>query len=162
MCCWLQVHGMQWISLFFEVVIVASCNEYLPFPKKKQKKSFVQLESLFWPFSSCKHIYIAAFKIGLCLFYADLLLTCLVVQGCTMFSNTPRQDFTYVLYMYTYAMNRTRHHRCRFLITKFGQGPDLWFSRTASNELSHSNLSFLAFAQLLSVDSPVVSQRQEM
>ncbi len=33
--------------------------------------------------------------------------------------NTPRQAFTYVLYMYTYMlfrsyMNRTRHHRFRF------------------------------------------------
>ena len=32
-----------------------------------------------------------------------VLQTLLVVQGCTMFFNTPRQDFTFVLYMsYTY------------------------------------------------------------
>ena len=29
---------MQWTSHFFEVVIVASCNEYLSLPKKKKKK----------------------------------------------------------------------------------------------------------------------------
>jgi len=31
---------MQWTSRFFEVVIVASCNEYLSLPKKKKKKNF--------------------------------------------------------------------------------------------------------------------------
>jgi len=34
----LQLHGMQWTSHFFEVVIVASCNLYLSIPKKKKKK----------------------------------------------------------------------------------------------------------------------------
>jgi len=29
---------MQWTSRFFEVVIVASCNEYLSLPKKKKKE----------------------------------------------------------------------------------------------------------------------------
>ena len=33
----------------------------------------------------------------------------------------------------------------------------LWFFRTASNELYHSQLTFSEFAQLLSVDSPVES-----
>jgi len=30
---------MQWTSRFFEVVIVASCNEYLSLNKKKKKTS---------------------------------------------------------------------------------------------------------------------------
>jgi len=29
---------MQWTSHFFEVVIVASCNEYLSLPKKRKKE----------------------------------------------------------------------------------------------------------------------------
>jgi len=38
MCCYLQLHDMQWTSYFFEVVVVASCNEYLSHQKKKMKK----------------------------------------------------------------------------------------------------------------------------
>ncbi len=39
MCSCLQLNGMQWTSHFFEVIIVASCNEYLSLPKKKKKKT---------------------------------------------------------------------------------------------------------------------------
>ena len=37
---------MQWTSRFFEVVIVASCDEYLSLPKKKLKKRIPQLQLL--------------------------------------------------------------------------------------------------------------------
>ncbi len=35
------IHVLQWTSRFFEIVIVASCNEYLSLPKKKKKKKSV-------------------------------------------------------------------------------------------------------------------------
>jgi len=37
---------MQWTSHFFEVVIVASCNEYLSLTKKKEKKKKMSTLSL--------------------------------------------------------------------------------------------------------------------
>ena len=44
-----------------------------------------------------------ATQVSISLFHADLLQTLLVVQGCTVFFNTPRQDI-YVLYKYTYTL----------------------------------------------------------
>jgi len=44
---------MQWSSHFFEVVIVASCNEYLSLPKQKKKEEKKGFACPLSPWQAC-------------------------------------------------------------------------------------------------------------
>ena len=59
----------------------------------------MQLETVYRPFSNCRHMYIgnSAFFI---IVLRCLVQTLLGVQGCTILFNTFRRGITYVLYTY--------------------------------------------------------------
>ncbi len=46
MCCWLQLHDMQWTSQFFEIVIVASCNEYFSLKKEEKREKSILVRNI--------------------------------------------------------------------------------------------------------------------